>query len=547
MLIVAGVSSAYPLIVKQAFGWIEAQDARILTLVPILFIAAAIAKSLALYGQTLLTNALALRVVRDVQSALFARIQKLDMSYLSSGAGGILVSPFINDMELVRAAMVRMATNLGKDALTVIGALAAMFWINWKMALGIMVLYPLISIPIWWLGRRVHALSLAAQQQAGRMTALLAESIAGAEMVRAYNLQAREETRASDSFAGRYRLAMALIRNKGMVDPLLEVAGVAGISAILAFAGWRALHGGTAIPDLMGLITAIGVLAPSARALGGLNAIWQEGMAAMSRVYGLLDLYVEMGDAPDAKDIQIDRGEIEFDDVQFSYDGAPQALDGVSFTVQPGETLALVGPSGAGKTTVFGMLLRFFPPAAGTVRIDGVDVAGVRQAGLRDQIAHVGQHPVLFDGSIRDNVAFGKPDASDTEIMAAVEAAALGELVSRLPGGLEYRVGENGKLLSGGQRQRVAIARAILKNAPILLLDEATSALDTQSEAQIQAALAKLAKGRTTIVIAHRLATVRDADRILVMQDGKIVERGRHEELRAKGGLYAELADGQLG
>lgn len=547
IITVAAMNSAYPLIIKQAFSWIQDKDGRILILIPLLLLVAAAFKSVSLFGQTFLTNMFALRVVRDVQDALFARIHKLDMSYLNSGAAGILVSPFINDMELLRNAIIRMANNLGKDALTVIGALAAMFWINWQMALAILVLYPLATLPIALLGRRIHALSLASQQQAGRLTALLSESIGGADMVRAYNLQASEMARAHASFGERYKLALALVRYKSLVDPFLEVVAFSGLAAVLAFAGWQSLHGVTAVPDLMGMITAIGVLAPSARALGGLNAIWQEGMAAMQRVYELMDLYVELGDQPDAQELKVKAGEIVFDDVQFSYDGAPQALDGVSFTAKAGQTIALVGPSGAGKTTVFGMILRFFPAHAGEIRIDGVDIAHVQQKGLRDQIAHVGQNPVLFDDTIRTNIAYVRPDATDEEIKQAAQDAALGEFISRLPQGLDTRVGENGKLLSGGQRQRVAIARAILKDAPILLLDEATSALDTQSEAQIQHALDRLASGRTTIVIAHRLATVRDADNILVMDDGRIVERGTHQDLLAAGGLYAQLADGQFG
>lgn len=546
MVLVAGATSAYPLLVNFAFQLLEAADRRIFTLVPAALLAVAIIKALALYGQVLLTNALALRVVRDLQSAMFARLQKMDMALLNADAGGLLVSRFTNDVNLAKEALVRASNSLVRDLLVVIGSLGAMLYLNWKLALIILIIYPLATLPVILLGRKVRAISLAAQHQIGELTAMLTESIAGSSMVRSFSLESHEKARTDAGFAERYRLAMRLTATKAGVDPFLEVLGAVALATILGYAGLRALAGGSAIPELMGFITAVATLAPAARALGTLNVVWQEGMAATGRAYEILDDRPTIVSPADASELQIKQANIEFKQIQFSYGSDIPALNDISFTAKAGQTLALVGPSGAGKTSIFNLLLRFYDANNGLITIDGQDITKQQLASLRSSVSLVAQHPILFNDTVRANIAFGNTSASDRQIEeAAKNAEALG-FIKDLPAGFDTMVGENGNRLSGGQRQRIAIARAIIKDAPILLLDEATSALDSNAESKVHAALARLSLGRTTLVIAHRLATVQDADNILVMEHGKIVESGNHKTLLAKNGLYADLANKQL-
>ncbi|MBL4617833.1 MAG: ABC transporter ATP-binding protein [Robiginitomaculum sp.] len=546
MIVVAGATSAYPLLVNFAFQLLESADKRIFTLVPATLVAVAIIKALALYGQVLLTNALALRVVRDLQNAMFLQVQKMDMARLNADAGGLLVSKFTNDVNLAKETLVRASNTLVRDLLVVIGSLGAMLYLNWKLALIILIIYPLATLPVILLGRKVRAISLAAQHQIGELTAMLTESIGGSSMVRSFGLEAHEKTRAGAGFAERYRLAMRLTATKAGVDPFLEVLGALSLATILGYAGLRAVAGGSAIPELMGFITAVATLAPAARALGTLNVVWQEGMAATGRAYEILDDKPTITSPDKAADLQVKEANIEFKTIQFSYGSDIPALNNISFTAHAGKTLALVGPSGSGKTSIFNLLLRFYDAGRGQIMIDGQDITKHTLTSLRHSISLVAQHPVLFNDTVRANIAFGNTDANDQQIKAAARNAAALTFIEDLPLGFETIVGENGNRLSGGQRQRIAIARAIIKDAPILLLDEATSALDSNAESQVQDALAKLSVGRTTLVIAHRLTTVKNADNILVMEDGKIVESGNHEALLANNGLYAVLAKKQL-
>ncbi|VAW00559.1 Lipid A export permease/ATP-binding protein MsbA [hydrothermal vent metagenome] len=546
MVVVAATTTAYPLLVSFAFQLLETKDPRILTLIPVALITVATIKAIALYLQVLMTNALGLRVVKDLQLAMFTKVQGLDVAQLADTAGGLLVSRFINDVNLAKEALVRASNNLVRDVLVILGALAAMLYLNWQLALIVLLLYPLASLPVIWLGKRVRALSLAAQHQIGELTALLTESFAGTQMVRTFALEQREQARAKDGFIQRYKLAIQLTATKAAVDPFLEVLGALALAVVLGFAGWRAMSGVSVIPELMGFITALATLAPSARALGTLNAVWQEGMAAMGRAFALLDQTPQITNIKAAKPLRFKTGEVRLDNVSFAYGQDQPALRGVSLTAKPGQTLALVGPSGGGKTSVFNLLLRLYDPQQGQVLIAGQDIAKAELASVRQAISVVAQHPVLFDDTVRANIAFGKLSASDAQIEAAAKAAAAFDFISALPNGFDSKVGENGNRLSGGQRQRIAIARAILKDAPILLLDEATSALDSTNEAQVQQALAKLCAGRTTLVIAHRLATVQNADQILLLEQGQIVERGTNAELLALNGKYTKLAEGQL-
>jgi subfamily B ATP-binding cassette protein MsbA len=376
--------------------------------------------------------------------------------------------------------------------------------------------------------------------QIGSLTALLMESFGAARFVKTYGLEAHETERAKEAFEERRRIARKLAYNRASTVPLMEIIGGVALAGVLWIAGVRIIADQMSVGDLVGMIGAVGVATPAARAIGQFNTLIAEASAALTRVFGLIDEPVEIVSKPDAKPIVVTQGRISFEDVAFSY-GEGAALEGVSFTVEPGETVAFVGPSGAGKSTIFNLLPRLYDVTGGVVRIDGQDVRDVTVQSLRASIALVAQEAALFNESIGANIAFGRVGASQAEIEEAARAAAAHDFIAALPQGYDTVVGERGAKLSGGERQRIALARAFLRNAPILLLDEATSALDSESEAKVQDALARLAKGRTVLVIAHRLATVRDANRILVLDSGRIVEMGAHGDLMAKGGLYTRL------
>ncbi|MES1203982.1 MAG: ABC transporter ATP-binding protein, partial [Pseudomonadota bacterium] len=401
--------------------------------------------------------------------------------------------------------------------LTLIGALAMMLVYDLALGALIIVLFAVAGPPLGAIARRARKQTHVQQDTMGRLTAMLSESFSSPRFIKTYGLEGNEEARARGNFEARRKVAMKLIYNRSRAEPLLELIGGAAFAITIFVASARITGGDMTIGDFLGIITAIGIASPAARSLGTFNTVLNEGVAALGRIYGVLDEPDFVIDKPSAKPIAVSAGAIAFEGVSFSYDDAP-ALRNISLAVSPGERLALVGPSGSGKTTLFNLIPRLFDVGAGRVAIDGQDVRDVTLVSLRGSIALVSQDVVLFDDTVRANIAFGRPGATAAEIIAAAQAAAAHDFISALPQGYDTPVGERGSALSGGERQRVALARAFLRDAPILLLDEATSALDAESERKVQEALDRLAKGRTTIVIAHRLSTVRDADRIVVLE-----------------------------
>lgn len=507
---------------------------------------AAVIRAAALYAMTILNNSGVQEALVDVQDAQFAALNSGDYSRLAGDASGEFVSRFINDVNALRDAGLRLANNFTKGVVTVLGALIGMLIMDWQLALVLLVAYPLAFGPVIALGNRVRKRAKRAQRQVGEVTSLLSEGFQSARIVKAYGLEDYQQERAGKGFIERSRLFLKVLKDKAAVDPILEVTGGVAIAGILGFSAWRISSGDVTLGDLLGFITLLGIAAPEVRALGTLNAVAQEGAAAADRVYDILDAPPSIADAANAAVLDTATAEIQFKNVGFSYpDGSP-ALNGLSFTAAPGETVALVGPSGAGKSTVFNLLLRLYDAGSGAVRINSGDVKDLTSASLRGHMALVAQDAALFDDSIRANISLGRIGASDADIRAAASFANADDFIMDLPGGYDAPCGEMGRNLSGGQRQRIALARAILRDAPILLLDEATSALDAESEARVQAALAEFSKGRTTLIIAHRLSTVRAADKIIVIENGRAVEEGTHDVLMKKGGAYARLAKLQL-
>ncbi len=543
MLAVSASTAAYPLIVRWIVELIEAGNAAGLRWAAPVALAITVVSGTALYLQTVATQRIGLLVIRQLQTDTFAHVMRADYAAIAAEPPGQLISRFISDAEKVREVSTRAATNILRDGLTVIGVIAVMLYLDWLMTLLVLVLYPLAFQPIVTVGKRLRKRANQSQQQMGDLTAFLDEMFAGSRLVKTYGLETYARNRSRDEFSRRYTLSMAVTKARAAVEPIMEIAGGAALGGIIVFTAWRVGQGGMSVSDLIAFITALAVLVPRARAIGTLAAAVQEGLAALARVFAVLDYEPKITNQPGARPLTVERGRVAFENVTFAYPGGEDdVLSQVSFTLEPGRTTALVGPSGAGKSTILNLIPRLYDPTGGVVRIDDQDIAAADLASVRAAISLVSQDAVLFDDTIAANIAFGRDGAGQDEIRAAAEAAAALDFIDELPDGLATRVGPRGNTLSGGQRQRIALARAFLRDAPILLLDEATSALDAESEARVQAALARLSKGRTTLVIAHRLSTVREADTIHVLEAGRLIESGSDAELKDKpGGLYARL------
>ncbi|MFQ5972968.1 MAG: ABC transporter ATP-binding protein [Alphaproteobacteria bacterium] len=546
MGVVAATTGAYPLIIERAVDTIERNDTRMLLVLPFLIIAVTFIKGSASYGQAVLAQSVAFRVIADMQKAMFAHLMRADLATFQRDATGKLISRFTNDVRVMRDAVAKSLTGIARDALTVLVLVGAMFWLDWVLALIVVVIFPLSAMPIVRIGRRLRRASAHAQQEMGEATAALDQAFGGARLIKAYRLEEQERRRANALFDRLYTLSMKLVRGRSRTYPILETLGGAAVAAVLAYGGFRIIGGTGTLGEFTGFLSAVMIAYQPVRGLGNLNASLQEGLAAVKRSFDLLDSHPTIVDQPDAKPLRVSGGTIELHGLSFRYDAEAPALDDVSIVVPAGRTVALVGPSGAGKSTVLNMIPRFYDPEAGAVTIDGQDAREVTLASLRDRIAFVSQDVILFNDTVRANIAFGRPDAGEEEIVAAARDADAHDFVARLPEGYDTVLGERGVKLSGGEKQRIAIARAMLKDAPILLLDEATSALDSESERQVQLALARLTRGRTTLVIAHRLSTVMGADLIIVMDRGRVVEQGTHASLLAAGGLYARLCQLQF-
>ena len=503
-------------------------------------------RAISMYAMTLLNNTGVQRGLVSIQSVQFDALTEGDYARISGDSSGSFVSRFINDVNAIRDAALRFANNFTKSLVTVIGVLIWLFYLDWQLALIILVVYPLALGPVIAMGNAVRARSKKAQKQIGEVTALVSEGIQSARVVKAYGLEDYQKSRAKRGFAERSRLFLRVLSQRAGVDPVLEVVGGIAIAALLGFVSLRIAQGTNTLGDLLGVIGLIGVAAPEVRALGSITAVAQEGAAAADRVYEIVDAEPTIKDQVDARAVDRATGQISFSDVRFSYPDGTQALKGMSFSVEPGETVAIVGPSGAGKSTIFNLIMRLYDPSDGAVQLDGADIRSIVGTALRQQTALVSQDTALFDDTIGMNIQLGRIGATPEHVQAAAQAANADAFISALPEAYDAPAGEMGRNLSGGQRQRIALARAILRNAPILLLDEATSALDAESEAKVQTALAEFSKDRTTLIIAHRLSTVRSADRIIVVEDGRVVEQGAHTALMSANGAYKRLVELQL-
>ena len=542
MVVVAATTAAIAGLLDPVMTEVfENKDKAMLVLLPAIVVGVFAAKSGANYGQAVLMHFVGLRIIADLQKRLFGHLMGADLAYYHDTATGSLIARFTNDTNMMRAAVSTALTGLVKDPLTVILLVGVMFYQDWLLALVVFFVFPVAILPVVRIGRRMRKISARGLDQVGTMTSFLDEIFQSARHVKAYGMEAYETARAGNVVEELFRLIFKAARVRSMASPIMEFLGGLAIAVAIYYGGTRVIDGAMTLGGFTSFLGALLMAYEPMKRVANLNANLQEGLAASQRVFALLDTEPTIVDGPDAKPLAVRGGEITFDDVQFSYGPATAALNGITLTVPAGKTAALVGPSGAGKSTILNLIPRFYDIGAGHLCIDGNDVRHVTLASLRASLALVSQEVSLFNDSVRDNIAYGRQDASDDEIRAAAVSAAAHDFISDLPDGYDTMVGEHGVKLSGGQRQRIAIARAMLKNAPILLLDEATSSLDSESERLVRDALTSLMKGRTTLVIAHRLSTVIDADVIYFIEDGRVVEQGSHAELLAENGAYARV------
>jgi subfamily B ATP-binding cassette protein MsbA len=548
MALTAAMTGAIPfLIQKTADDVFVAKNEQMVYWISAAIVMVTVIKAVAEYVANVTVGYLGHRFISDLRLQMFAKLARADLNWIQTVHSGRLLSGFLNDATLIRQTASRSLVTLGENYLKVIILIGTMFYMNVRFAALVLLFMPIAWYVLSRQRRKMRKSTTKSLQETGDLSALITQTLRGMRVVRAYRQEGTEQARAASTIDRTLEFTMRGMRARALSSPAIELLTGLGFAAAIYFAGTQGVRGDLTLGAFMGFMTAALLIYTPLKSAATLQTQLQEGVAAASRVFGIIDREINLREAPDAKPLKLEHGEVEFRDVSFAYDPEVSVLKSVGFTVPPGRTVALVGPSGSGKSTLVNLALRFFDPDSGKVLIDGQDISHVTIDSLREAIALVTQDPVLFDDTISANIAYGAKPFDESEVIRAAKAAAAHDFIMALPKGYDTRVGEAGGLLSGGERQRIAIARALYKDAPILLLDEPTSSLDSEAEAKVQTALEELMRGRTVLMIAHRLSTVKRADVICVLDQGRIVETGRHEELVAKGGLYTRLHRTQFG
>ncbi len=507
-----------------------------------------VARAAFLYFHQIISNRIVLRLGAELQQVAFSHVIHADYVRFTRESTGHLVSRLVTETGAIMTACQMALNTLIRDAITAICLVCYMIYLDPVLTAIVLVVYPFTALPIFFISRRLKAVARRMQVEFGDMTSRLSEKLGGARLIKTFRLEDYATTKLNQHFEQIFALRLKAVRTRARLGPILEAFAGLAIAGVIGLASWRISSGLSSTGDFMAFMTCLLLAANAMRSAGNFTTGLQDGLSATERMYQLLDEKPLVVNRPSAMPLALRTGTIEFENISFNYEGRTEreAVRNFTLTVPGGRVAALVGRSGSGKTTVINLVPRLFDVQSGTIRIDGQDLRDVTLESLRDQIAIVSQDITLFDDSIRANIALGRLTASEADIIAAAKAAAAHDFIVAQPQGYDTIIGDGGMRLSGGQRQRLALARAILKDAPILLLDEATSALDAESERLVQDALARFAKDRTTLVIAHRLSTVQRADMICVMDDGRIVETGTHADLLAREGPYARLCRGQV-
>ena len=501
-----------------------------------------ILRGLSTYAHTIIMNKVGQSIVADIQKDLFSHFMVLDLQFFHANPSGQLISRVINDVNVMRVAVSDTLTGFGKSVLTLTFLTGVMFYQDWKLALAAFTIFPFVALFVATIGRRLRKVSTSIQKELGSLTDRLSQIFQGIRQVQAYGMEDYECKSAGSAIDNVKRLNIKSVRIGNLSTPVNEILVGFVFFGIIVYGGYEAAEGRMTAGQLGAFLAAFTLAYEPMKKLARLNNTLQTGLGAAERVFDMIDLPPAIKDAEGAKPLEEKQPGIEFKDVHFQYEESDlKALDKIAFEAPSGKITALVGPSGGGKTTIMNLIPRFYDVQDGSIEIGGQEIRRLTLQSLRAHIAFVSQDITIFDDTVAANIAYGRPEATEDEIVKAAKAAAAHEFIEGFPEGYQTQVGEDGVKLSGGQRQRISIARAILRDAPILLLDEATSALDNESEKLVQQALEKLQQGRTTLAIAHRLSTVQSADQILVLDQGQIVERGTHDELMEQGGLYAKM------
>jgi subfamily B ATP-binding cassette protein MsbA len=546
MGVVSAITAAFALLTKTVLDDVLInRDMSMLRVISLAVMGLGVIKGFFGFGEGYLMNYVGQRVVANLRERLYSHLQTLSLSFFDRTPTGVLMARITNDVNSIQGAVSDAVTGMIKDVFTAIGLVCVVFYRDWFLALVAIFVFPLAAFPFIQFSRKLRKISKRTLETMAYISTFLQETIFGHRIVKAFNMEAYENKRFGDANEKYFKYLMKRVKIRALSNPVMEWLAYIGIGAFLWVGGYRVITGAMTVGDFFSFMTAMALLYDPMRGISKVNLLIQEGIVAARRVFDILDLKPEVTDAPDARPLSAFSRKIEYHNVSFRY-ADEMVLKGVNFTVKRGEKVALVGSSGAGKTTLVNLLPRFYDVTMGNIMIDGRDIRHTSLKSLREQIGVVGQQTLLFNDTVRNNIAYGRPDIPEAEVIKAAKMADAHHFILKLPQGYDTIIGEQGVMLSGGQRQRLSIARALLKNAPILILDEATSSLDTESEREVQMALDRLMEKRTVLVIAHRLSTVRNVDRILVLSDGEIIEEGVHRELMALSGEYKKLYELQF-